>query len=106
VSHHLSDDQIRAVAANGGVIGVGLWNTAVCGATAADTVRAIRHVIDLVGDSHVGLGSDFDGYVLAHFDASGLPVLTEAMLDADLEPDSIRRILGGNVLRVLRSTLP
>jgi microsomal dipeptidase-like Zn-dependent dipeptidase len=106
VSHNVSDDQIRAIASNGGVIGVGLWDTAVCGATAADTVRAMRHVIDLVGDSHIGLGSDFDGYILAHFDASGLPVLTQAMLDAGLERDSIRRILGGNVLRVLRSTLP
>jgi microsomal dipeptidase-like Zn-dependent dipeptidase len=103
---NVSDDQIRAVAANGGVIGVGLWDTAVCGTTAADTVRAMRHVIDLVGDSHVGLGSDFDGYVLAHFDASGLPVLTQAMLDSGLEPETIRRVLGGNVLRVLRSTLP
>ena len=106
VSHNVSDDQIRAVAANGGVIGVGLWNTAVCGTTAGDTVRAMRHIIDLVGDSHVGLGSDFDGYVLAHFDASGLPILTQAMLDAGLEPESIRRILGGNVLRVLQSNLP
>ncbi len=42
---------------------------AVCGTTAADTVRAMRHVIALVGDSHVGLGSDFDGFVVAHFDA-------------------------------------
>jgi microsomal dipeptidase-like Zn-dependent dipeptidase len=106
VSHNASDDLIRAVAANGGVIGVGLWDTAVCGTRAADTVRAMRHVIDLVGDAHVGLGSDFDGYVLAHFDASRLPLLTEAMLDAGLAPDSIRRILGGNVLRVLRATLP
>jgi microsomal dipeptidase-like Zn-dependent dipeptidase len=105
-SHNLSDEQIRAVAANGGVIGVGLWAGAVCGATAADTVRAMRHIIDLVGDAHVGLGSDFDGYVLAHFDASGLPVLTQAMLDAGLQPGTIRRILGGNTLRVLRSTLP
>jgi microsomal dipeptidase-like Zn-dependent dipeptidase len=44
----------------------------------------MRHVIDLVGDAHVGLGSDFDGYVVAHFDASSLPVLTQAMLDSGL----------------------
>jgi microsomal dipeptidase-like Zn-dependent dipeptidase len=104
--NNLSDDHIRGIAANGGVVGVGLWDTAVCGTAAADTVRAMRHVIDLVGDSHVGLGSDFDGYVLAHFDASGLPVLTQAMLDSGLERDTIRRILGGNLIRVLRSTLP
>ncbi len=103
---NVSDAQIRAVAANGGVIGIGLWDTAVCGTTAADTVRAIRHAVDVAGDAHVGLGSDFDGYVLAHFDASALPLLTQAMLDAGLAPESIRRILGGNVLRVLRATLP
>jgi microsomal dipeptidase-like Zn-dependent dipeptidase len=106
VSHNASDDQIRAVAANGGVIGIGLWNTAVCGATAADTVRAMLHVIALVGDAHLGIGSDFDGYVQAHFDVSGMPHLTQALLDAGLEPESIRRILGGNVIRVLRETLP
>jgi len=106
ISNNVTDEQIRAIAAAGGVIGVGLWDTAVCGATAAHTVRAMRHIIDLVGDTHVGLGSDFDGYVLAHFDASDLPVLTQAMLDAGLEASTIRRILGSNVLRVLRSTLP
>ena len=103
---NVSDEQIRAVAANGGVIGVGLWDTAVCGTSAADTVRAMRHVIDLVGDAHVGIGSDFDGVVRAHFDATGLPQLTQAMLDAGLSSESIGRILGGNVLRVLRATLP
>jgi microsomal dipeptidase-like Zn-dependent dipeptidase len=49
---------------------------------------------------------EYGGYVLAHFDASGLLILTQAMLDSGLEPETIRRILGGNVLRVLRSTLP
>ena len=104
--HNLRDEHVRAIAANGGVIGIGLWDTAVCGSTARHTIRAMRHVIDLVGDSHVGLGSDFDGYVRAHFDASGMPLLTQAMLDEGFEPDTIRRILGGNVLRVLRSGLP
>ncbi len=104
--NNLDDDLIRAIAANGGVVGVGLWDTAVCGTSAADTVRAMRHVIDLVGDAHVGVGSDFDGYVRAHFDATGMPALTQAMLDSGLEPDTIRRILGANALRVLRATLP
>ena len=103
---NLSDAQIRAIASNGGVIGIGLWDTAVCGTTATETVRAMLHVISLVGDTHVGLGSDFDGVVRAHFDATGLPLVTQALLDAGLEPDAVRRILGGNVLRVLRQTLP
>ncbi|MBW2390173.1 MAG: membrane dipeptidase [Deltaproteobacteria bacterium] len=104
--HNLQDRHIKAIAANGGVIGIGLWDTAVCGTTAHDTVRAMRYVIDLVGDTHVGIGSDFDGYVRTHFDASHLPVLTQAMLDADFEHETIRRILGGNVHRVFRASLP
>ncbi|MCP4038696.1 MAG: peptidase M19 [bacterium] len=104
--HNLRDEHIEAIASNGGVIGIGLWDTAVCGATARDTVRAMEHVIDLVGDRHVGLGSDFDGYVRAHFDTSRLPVLTQAMVDAGLEATTIRRILGGNAMRVLASVLP
>ncbi len=104
--HNLTDRHLRAIAENGGGVGIGLWDTAVCGTRARDTVRAMRHVIDLVGDAHVGLGSDFDGAVRAHFDASALPSLTQAMLDAGLAPDTVRRILGGNVLRVLRAVLP
>jgi microsomal dipeptidase-like Zn-dependent dipeptidase len=103
---NLSDDQIRGIAAKGGVIGIGFWDTAVCGTTPADIVRAMRYVIDLVGEAHLGLGSDFDGFVTTPIDASGLPSLTQAMLDADLDPQTIRRILGANLLRVLDSTLP
>jgi len=86
---NLSDDQLRRVAATGGVIGIGFWDRAVCGTTVKDIVRAIRHVADLVGVDHVALGSDFDGTVRTIFDARGLA-----------------RIMGGNVLRLLGETLP
>ena len=104
-TRNLSDDQVRAVAAGGGVIGIGYWPKAICGSTPADVARAIRHVVDLVGDDHVALGSDFDGAVTTPFDASGLPVVTQALVDAGLDDASIRRILGGNALRVLRVLL-
>jgi len=103
---NLSDAQIRAIAANGGVIGIGYWDTAVCGTEMRHVAAAMRHVVDLVGDEHVGLGSDFDGGTTVGFDTSQLPSLTQQMLDDGFSATSIRRILGENVLRVLREVLP
>ncbi len=102
----LSDAQLRAIAANGGVIGIGYWQAAVCGIEPRDVARAIRYVADRVGDDHVALGSDYDGGTTVGFDTSQLPVLTQALLDTGLGESSIRKILGGNALRVLAATLP
>jgi microsomal dipeptidase-like Zn-dependent dipeptidase len=103
---NLTDAQIRAIAAQDGVIGIGLWPRATCGETAAATARAMRHVADLVGAEHVALGSDFDGTVDVPFDATGLPLLTAALLQEGFSRSEIRQILGGNVIRLLRQTLP
>jgi len=103
---NLSDRHIRAIAEQGGVIGVGLWERAVCGSSLAATARAMRHVADLVGVEHVALGTDFDGTVSVPVDAAGLPRLTEALLDAGFSENDVRKIMGGNVVRVLRRTLP
>ena len=103
---NLSDDEIRSIAKSGGVIGISFGEILICGDQITDIVSSIRHVVNLVGDEHVALGSDFDGGVTAPFDASGLPLLTQAMMDAGFDETSIRRILGENVLRVLRAWLP
>ncbi len=103
---NLSDRHVRAIAAGGGVIGVGYWVTAVCGTAPEDIVAAMVHIVDLVGDEHVSLGSDYDGSTTVAFDTSQLPVLTQAMLDAKLSDRSIARILGGNIVRVMRTILP
>jgi microsomal dipeptidase-like Zn-dependent dipeptidase len=103
---NLSDEQIRAIAAGGGVVGIGYFELAVCGTDPRDVVAAIRHVVDLVGDDHVALGSDYDGATSVGFDTSQLPALTQEMLEGGLPEDSVRKILGGNALRVLRQTLP
>jgi microsomal dipeptidase-like Zn-dependent dipeptidase len=103
---NLSDGQLRAVAAAGGVIGIGYWPTAVCGDTPAAIARAIRHAVDVVGDDHVALGSDFDGAVPVPFDTSRLEALTQAMLDVGLSEGTAQRILGANALRILREVLP
>ena len=103
---NLSDRHIRAVAGRGGVIGVGLWEKAVCGTSAAATAEAMRHVADLVGVEHVALGSDYDGTVSVPFEATGLPLLTEALLKAGFTLREIELIMSENAVRVLRQTLP
>ncbi|MEO0488222.1 MAG: membrane dipeptidase, partial [Cyanobacteria bacterium J06659_2] len=60
-ARNLSDRQLQQIAQTGGVIGIGFWQTAVCGEDVSAIVRAIRYVADLVGVEHVALGSDFDG---------------------------------------------
>jgi len=103
---NLSDGQIRAVAETGGVIGIGVFRYATGGRTVADTVRAMRHVADLVGVEHVALGSDFDGATATVFDTTGWPLLTEALMEDGFGEEEIAAILGGNVLRTLRRMLP
>jgi membrane dipeptidase len=103
VNRNLTDDEIKGVAATGGVVGIGYWDAAVCGTEPANVVRAILHVRQLVGVDHVGLGSDFDGAVTTGFDSSQLIAITQGLLDAGLSADEIRKVMGGNVLRVLRA---
>ena len=103
---NLSDGQLRQVAATGGLVGVGYWETATCGTDAAAIARAIRYAANLVGVEHVALGSDFDGTVTAPFDASGLAQVTDALLAEGFSEDDIRLIMGGNVVRLLLSSLP
>lgn len=103
---NLDDNQVRKIAARGGVIGVGLFAFASCGHTLDDTVKAMRYIADLVGIEHVALGSDFDGATEAVIDVSGLVLLTEALQRAGFQDKEISMIMGGNSLRVLRDNLP
>lgn len=103
---NLSDEHVRAIAAGGGVIGIGFFRMALCGTGPDDIVAAMLHVISLVGDDHVALGSDFDGGITAAFDVSQLASVTQAMIDAELSDASITKILGANVVRVMRQLLP
>jgi membrane dipeptidase len=103
---NLSDAQLRAVAATGGLVGIGFWDTAVCGEDARAIARAIAHAVRVAGAEHVGLGSDFDGAVTTPFDATGLPQVTQALLDAGMGEDDVARVMGGNVVRLLRQSLP
>jgi membrane dipeptidase len=103
---NLSDGQLRSIAANGGVVGIGYWKGAVCDASVAGIVAAIRYAIDIAGINHVGLGSDFDGHVTTPFDTTGIPMLTAALLDSGLSESEVAKVLGENVKRVLMNNLP
>ncbi len=103
VNRNLSDDEIRGIAKTGGVIGIGYFKGAICSTEPKDVARAILHVRDVVGIDYVGLGSDFDGGTTVSFDASQVVAVTQALLDAGFAEDDIRKVMGGNVLRVLRA---
>lgn len=105
-NRNLSDEQLRAIAANGGLVGIGFWPTAVCGTGADAIARAQRYVADLIGVQHLALGSDFDGAVTTPFDATGLPTLTEAMIEAGFSDEEIGAAMGGNQIRFLLENLP
>jgi microsomal dipeptidase-like Zn-dependent dipeptidase len=105
-NRNLTDVQLHRLAANGGVIGIGYWEAAVCDSSPAGIVAAMNHVRDTIGIQHIALGSDFDGAVTTRFDTSELAVLTQALMDAGYSDADIRAVMGGNVLRVLGQTLP
>jgi membrane dipeptidase len=103
VNRNLTDDEITGVAKTGGVIGIGYWRGAICSTNPKDVARAIAHVRDLVGIDYVGLGSDFDGSTTTGFDASQVVAITQALLTAGFSEADIRKVMGGNVLRVFRA---
>ncbi len=105
-NRNLTDDQIHAIAAKGGLIGIGYWDTATCGTDARAIVKAMRYVSDRVGVAHVALGSDFDGAVTVPFDTTGLVKITEAMMQAGYSDQEIRMVMGENAVRFLRENLP
>ena len=105
-ARNLADRHIRAIAGRDGVVGIGIYKLATCGKTMADTVRAVRHVVDLVGIEHVALGTDFDGSTATLVDATGLPLLTEALLADGFTLPQIKAMMGENALRVFRNSLP
>ena len=105
-ARNLSDDQLRGIAATGGIVGIGFWPTATGGDDAASNARSAAHAVAVAGPDHVALGSDFDGAVAVPFDISGLPLLTAALLAEGLDEATIRAVMGGAAIRFLRAALP
>ena len=75
-------------------------------ATLADVVAHIDHIVKIAGIDAVGIGSDFDGIQCAPQgleDVSKFPNLTRALLEKGYSASDIRKIYGGNLLRVMRA---
>ncbi|HEX8258303.1 MAG TPA: dipeptidase [Allosphingosinicella sp.] len=106
VNRNLTDEQVRGIAATGGLVGIGYWDGAVCSADPAAIAAAIAHVRGLVGIGHVALGSDFDGSVTTGFDTSQLVQVTRALAARGFTEAEIAAVMGGNLLRLLERALP
>lgn len=102
---NIADDLMLQVAARGGVVGMGYWATVTCDDSPYGVAHSIAAAVRVLGEDHVSLGSDFDGSVMTSFDASELAGLTEALLLAGLTDGQIEKVMGQNMLRVLRARL-
>lgn len=70
-----------------------------------DVCDHIEHIARVAGVDHVGLGSDFDGVPLLPEqldDVAHYPYITQELLDRGWSEKDVRKVLGGNILRVLR----
>lgn len=104
-ARNLTDDQLRALACRGGVVGVVFYPQFTGGSSLEHVLAQVDYLVKIMGADHVGLGSDFDGFsgtVAGLEDVSKLPRLTAGLLARGYAPGDVRKILGGNVLRVFR----
>ncbi len=113
VWRNVDDDQIRAVAGLGGVIGImfhaGFLGRSFWAGRAAAIVAHIEHVIDVAGEDAVAIGSDFDGLIVPPADlrtVSELPVLVQRMLDRGFSTERVVKVLGANYLAVVSRIRP
>ncbi|MFY0617933.1 dipeptidase [Shimia sp.] len=105
VKRNYEDDLMKDIVASGGVVGIGYWADVTCDDSPAGIAKTVKAAIDLLGEDHVSLGSDFDGSVATAFDTSELAALTQALMDIGLTEPQIRKVMGENMLRVLRARL-
>lgn len=104
---NLNDAQLKAIADNGGVVGLVLYREFVKDMEDAyirDYVDHIDYVVELIGIDHVGIGSDFDGGELPYDmkDVSDLYKITEELVKRGYGKEDIKKILGRNTLRVIK----
>ena len=105
---NLTNEQIIALAKNGGVCQICLYKnflTDLPVATIENAVEHIKHIINLVGIDHVGIGSDFDGggEILGCLASNELINITKVLIKHNFSDEDISKILGGNFLRVMKA---
>lgn len=103
---NLTDDQLRAIAAKGGVVHTTFYHGFLQKTGEADILDGIKHLehaIDIMGIDHVGIGTDFDGDggVCGMRDASDIQQFTRQLLRRRYSESDIAKIWGGNWLRVM-----
>lgn len=104
---NLTDDQMRALAQNGGVCQITLYNGFLKKdgqATIIDAMQHLDHAIQVMGINHVGLGTDFDGDggIPGLANSSELTNFTRQLLSRRYSDEDIQKIWGGNFLRVMQ----
>ncbi len=111
---NLSDDQLLAISERGGVIGIVLYNQFLRTGDAMpgveDVFKHTDYIIKLCGEDHVGIGSDMDGARIEDFPEdlrriADLPRIAEYFLEKGYSEDRVRKIMGGNFLRVIEKNL-
>lgn len=105
---NLTDDQLRALGENRGVIGLAFLPEFIDpdNPSLDRLVDHIEYVCEIIGDDHVGYGADYDGMgnrTAIPPDPSHLPLLTQRMLDRGFSKSTIRKFWGDNLLRVLNA---
>lgn len=104
-NRNLPDKLTKAIAARGGIIGIGYFEGAICDITPKGIAKAIIDAIAIVGEDAVALGSDFDGTVETAIDASELAAITDALIKEKVSEDVIAKVMGENVYRFLKENL-
>lgn len=106
---NLDNDQIRAIAGTGGVMGIINQSLFLGGNKLQTYVNHIMAARDLAGYKHIAIGSDFDGLIFPMHgfeDVTRFPSLTAALLEAGLPKNEVKSILGENMLRILKNMPP
>jgi membrane dipeptidase len=99
---NLTDEQIKQLADNGGVMGMTFVPRFVDAAnpTFDRFIEHIDHAVQLVGPQYVAIGSDFDGGGTLIEDANVFPSITAALLDRGYKPEDVQLVMGESFMRV------
>ncbi|MDL2266219.1 dipeptidase, partial [Parabacteroides sp. OttesenSCG-928-G21] len=105
---NLTDEQLRALAQNGGVIQLCLLDSYINPnrreASLTDAIDHIDYIVKVAGIDHVGIGSDFDGGggIIGCQAANDLIQITVKLIERGYSEEDIAKIWGGNFMRVMK----